>query len=356
MKKLVTLTAASALLGLGALSLSSQALATELQVSTWAGPNHGVNTIVWPTWANWVEEATEGRVTVNVVHDMGPPGAQMDLIADGVADATWLFHGLMPGRFELTKLPELPTFEEFSSEAASVAYWRTHHEYFAEAGEHRGVELIGLGVHGPGTLFLREGIDDLDDLANKRVRIGGGIMADISGALSLSGVALPPGGTYEAATQGVIDGAMLTLEGLRSFRLAEVLPYTVEMPGGFYRGSFSLVMNPDTWASLSDEDREAIASVSGERLSRLFGYMMDVVDVRGVEFAREQGNTFIELPDAEVERFKAMAAELPDQWVAEAARRDVDGSGALAHFREQLERAAEEPGMGPEDVVDNSAM
>jgi len=354
MKKLVTLTAASALLGMGA--LSSQALATELQVSTWAGPNHGVNTIVWPTWANWVEEATEGRVTVNVVHDMGPPGAQMELVADGVADATWLFHGLMPGRFELTKLPEFPTFEEFSSEDASVAYWRTHHEFLDEAGEHRGVELIGLGVHGPGSLFLSESIDGLDDLANKRVRIGGGIMADISSALSLSGVALPPGGTYEAATQGVVDGAMLTLEGLRSFRLAEVLPYTVEMPGGFYRGSFSLVMNPDTWASLSDEDRDAIESVSGERLSRLFGYMMDVVDVRGVEFARERGNTFIELPQAEIERFMAMTAELPDQWAESVGETGVDGEAALAYFHEELAKVGEEPGMKPEDVVDNSAI
>lgn len=131
--------------------------------------------------------------------------------------------------------------------------------------------------------------------------------------LLLRRVALPPAGTYEAATQGVIDGAMLTLEGLKSFRLAEVLPYTVQMPGGFYRGSFSLVINPDTWALLSEEDRTAIEEVSGERLSRLFGYMMDVVDERGVEFAKEQGNTFIELPDEEVERFQQMVTNLPGQ-------------------------------------------
>ena len=351
MKKLATLTTLTAL-SLGAFQAAA---ATELQVSTWAGPNHGVNTIVWPTWASWVEEATEGRVTVNVVHDMGPPGAQMELIADGVADVTWLFHGLMPGRFELTKLPELPTFEDFPSEDASVAYWRTHNEYFIEAGEHRGVEVIGVGVHGPGALFLDRSIDSLDDLDGKRVRIGGGVMADISNALDLTGVALPPAGTYEAATQGVVDGAMLTLEGLKSFRLAEVLPYTVQMPGGFYRGSFSLVMNPDTWASLSEEDREAIESVSGERLSRLFGYMMDVVDVRGIEFAEERGNTFIELPAEEVERFQQMAAELPGKWKAEAERKGVDGEAARAYFLEQLEAVGKEEGLSADEVIDPEA-
>ncbi|CAM4321768.1 TRAP transporter substrate-binding protein [Vreelandella rituensis] len=352
MKKLATVTTFSALMTLGA--FQGATAATELQVSTWAGPNHGVNTIVWPTWGSWVEEATEGRVTVNVIHDLGPPDAQMELVADGVADATWLFHGLMPGRFELTKLPELPTFEDFSSEDASVAYWRTHNDYLAEAGEHRGVEVIGLGVHGPGALYLDESIDSLDDLDGKRVRIGGGTMADISNALELTGVALPPAGTYEAATQGVIDGAMLTLEGLKSFRLAEVLPYTVQMPGGFYRGSFSLVINPDTWASLSEEDRAAIEEVSGERLSRLFGYMMDVVDERGVEFAEEQGNTFIELPDEEVERFKQMVADLPEQWEAEASERGVDGEAARAFFLEQLEAVGDEEGMSEDNLVDQS--
>ncbi len=351
MHKLATLTTLTAL----SLGVFQASMATELTVSTWAGPNHGVNTIVWPTWASWVEEATEGRVTVNVVHDMGPPNAQMELIADGVADVTWLFHGLMPGRFELTKLPELPTFEEFSSEAASVAYWRTHNEYFADAGEHRGVEVIAVGVHGPGSLFLSQSIDSLDELRGKRVRIGGGVMSDISSALALTGVALPPASTYEAATQGVIDGAMLTLEGLRSFRLAEVLPYTVQMPGGFYRGSFSLVMNPDTWASLSEEDREAIESVSGEKLSRLFGYMMDVVDVRGIEFAEQRGNTFIELPAEEIERFQQLAAELPEAWMEAAGAKGVDGEAAHAFFFEQLDAAEGEEGLSADEVIDPEA-
>lgn len=354
MKKMATLTTFSALMFLGSLQ-GALAADTVLQVSTWAGPNHGVNTIVWPTWGSWVEEATDGRVTVNVTHDMGPPDAQMELVADGVADVTWLFHGLMPGRFELTKLPELPTFESFSSENASVAYWRTHNEFLAEAGEHRGVQVIGLGVHGPGALYLDESIDSLSDLDGKRVRIGGGIMADISNVLDLTGVALPPASTYEAATQGVIDGAMLTLEGLKSFRLAEVLPYTVQMPGGFYRGSFSLVINPDTWSSLSEEDRVAIEKVSGERLSRLFGYMMDVVDERGIEFAKAQGNTFIELPAAEVERFQQVAVDLPGQWETEASERGVNGEAARAFFLEQLSAVGDEEGLSAEDVVDPGA-
>lgn len=99
---------------------------TVLQVTAWGGPNHEVNIHIWPTWGKWVEEATDGRVTVNITHDMGPPGSQMAIVADGIADVGYFFHGYNPGRFELTKLPELPTFEDYSSEIASAAYWYTH--------------------------------------------------------------------------------------------------------------------------------------------------------------------------------------------------------------------------------------
>ena len=333
--------------------MSTSALAqTTLTVSTWAGPNHGINTMVWPAWGAWIEEATEGRVTVEVVHDMGPPASQMERVADGIADATWVFHGYNTGRFELTKLPEFPTFEDFSSENASAAYWRTHQEYLAEAGEHRGVDVVAAGVHGPGWIFSSEKFETLDDMKGKRIRVGGGVMGDLSNALELTGVALPPTGVYEAASQGVIDGAMLSLEGLRSFRVAEVLPYTLTVDGGFYRGSFSIAMNPMFWDQVSPEDREAIEAVSGERLSRLFGYMMDVVDARGVEFAEEQGNTFTEISAADVDRLRDINEELVTGWSESVSDRGVDALAAIEFFREQLVEAARHDSIADQIVTE----
>lgn len=324
--------------------MSTSALAeTTLTISTWAGPNHGINTIVWPTWGAWIEEATEGRVTVDVVHDMGPPDSQMAMVADGIADATWVFHGYNAGRFELTKLPEFPTFEDFSSENASAAYWRTHQEYLAEAGEHRGVDVVAAGVHGPGWIFTSEKVETLEELEGQRIRVGGGVMGDLSNALDLTGVALPPTGVYEAGSQGVIDGAMLVPEGLRSFRVAEIFPYTLKVDGGFYRGSFTIAMNPMFWDNISPEDREAIESVSGEQLSRLFGYMMDVSDVRGVAFAEEQGHTFTDLGEEDLETLRGISEEMIAEWAEEVTEeRGVDAMAAIEYFREQLSDAAEE--------------
>lgn len=326
---------------IAAATLGTSAFAqTTITVSTWAGPNHGINTMVWPTWKAWIEEATEGRVTVDVVHDLGPPASQMEMVADGIADATWVFHGYNAGRFLATQLPEFPTFEDFSSENASAAYWHTHQQHLAQADEHRGVDVVAAGVHGPGWIFSSEQYQTLADLESERIRVGGGVMGDLSNALSLTGVALPPTGVYEAGSQGVIDGAMLVPEGLRSFRVAEVFPYTLTVDGGFYRGSFTIVVNPSIWDEMSAEDRAAVEGVSGERLSRLFGYMMDVSDERGVEFAEEQGHTFTALGDEDLETLRGISSDLVDTWSENVSERGVDAQAALEYFHQQLEEAA----------------
>lgn len=54
-------------------------------------------------------------------------------------------------------------------------------------------------------------------------------------------------------------------------RFKDVAPYTVKLPNGLYLGSFGIFLSPDFMAKLSEKDREAIRSVSGERLSALAG-------------------------------------------------------------------------------------
>lgn len=336
MRKIWALAAAVTMLA--ATAASAQ---TVINVSTWGGPNHGVNTIVWPTWKTWIEEATDNRVTVRVIHDLAPPQAQMDAVTDGVADASWIFHSHLSSRFKLTQLADFPVRGEYSSEVVSAAYWHTYNKHLAPANEHRGVEVMAVAVHGPGQIFMREKITSLDQLAGKRVRVGGGVMNEVLGALKGVGVAFPPPATYEAASTGVIDGAMLPVESLTTFKLDEVAPHIFALDGGFYRGSFAIVMNPRVWEKVSAEDRAAIENVSGESLARLFGYMMDQADQRALDVA----TSYTRASAADTARVHEFVDGLKARWIKEASASGVDGEAALTDLLRHIEQKNQEAGI-----------
>jgi TRAP-type C4-dicarboxylate transport system substrate-binding protein len=306
---------------------------TVIRVSSWAPPTHAINAVVWPAWGKLIEQASEGRVTIKIEYNLGPPPAQMDLIRDGVADATWMFHGYNPGRFLLTKAVELPGLGT-NAEAASVAYWRVHQKYFADANEHEGVTLVGLTSHGPGIIHTKQPIAQLEDLKDLKIRIGGGVSADVGNLLGVVGVQVPAPKVYETLAQGVADGIFMPMETKKSFRLKEVAPFSMIMPGGLYYGSFAFVMNTDTLESLDEQDRAAVMQASGEVLSRIAGQAWDAADEEGLADAEASGNTIVTADDAIAARYSELVAPIEQAWIEEAGAKGIDAAAALAELRE----------------------
>ena len=146
MKKFIKMALASTALAL--CSGAATAQETILTISSWAPPTHGMNAILWPEFTKMLEDASEGLISAEVKYGLAPPPAQFDLVLDGVADVSWVFHGYNPGRFVATKMIELPGYEG-NAEAASVAYWRAYEQYLSEANEHQGVKVLAMMTHGP---------------------------------------------------------------------------------------------------------------------------------------------------------------------------------------------------------------
>ena len=329
MKKLSVLGTALALSVAWSATASSE---TVLRISSWASPKHGINATVWPTWGKMIEEATQGRVTTKIEYNLGSPVAQMDLIRDGVADAMWTFHGYNPGRFFLTHLVEMPGLGT-SAEAASVAYWRIHEKYLKDKGIHPGLKVVGLTSHGPGIIHTKQPIEKLSDLNGLKIRIGGGVSGEVGKVLGVVGVRVPAPKVYETVAQGVADGVFMPMETKKSFKLKEVAPYSLIMPGGLYYGSFVFAMNPDRFNGLDKADQDAIMSVSGEVLSKLAGKMWDDVDAIGLEDAKASGNTIATASDEMAAEYMKMVAPIEQAWIEKANEQGLDGAAVLAEFR-----------------------
>lgn len=317
----------------------TMALAQEhtLTISSWAPPTHGINATMWPNLVSMIEEATDGRVTAEIKLGLASPPAQMDLILDGAADMSVIFHGYQAGRFTATKMIELPGYEG-SAEAASVAYWAVHEEHLAAANEHRGVKLIALMTHGPAQLHSSKDISSMADIDGMKVRIPGGVGGDVGAALGATGIQVPAPKVYETLASNAADGVVMPYESRVGFKLTEVATNVYEMPGGLYRGSFALIMNKDAFADLPEDLQKALdEKVFGAPASRMAGIMWDDIDAKGRAATEStDGNAIIAASAEDQAKFAGIAEEVRASVMAEVDAKGVDAAAALEMIKKVM--------------------
>lgn len=323
--------------------MGAQAFAAEytLTIASWAPPTHGMNAIFWPELTKMIEEATDGRVTAEVKYGLAPPPAMFDIVADGAADMTWIFNGYNPGQFVATKLIELPGYEG-DAEAASVAYWRVHEKMLADLDEHAGVKVIGLMTHGPGQFHSAKPVSSIDDFNGMKVRLGGGVSGDVGTELGMAAIQVPAPKVYETLASGAADAVMMPAEGRKSFKLVEVTPYFYVMPGGFYRGAFSLIMNEDAFADLPEDLQQALEEkVFGEPASRAAGRMWDKIDAEGLALTKAtEGNQIITASPEDQAKFKAVADKIIAKVSEEVSAKGVDAAAAIQMIKDEMAKEA----------------
>ncbi|MGD9860852.1 MAG: TRAP transporter substrate-binding protein [Marinobacterium sp.] len=332
MKKMMFRVAATATIALLASGAQAE---TRLTMSSWLPSGHPLVRDVMAPWANSVEEATEGRVKVVMLPSaLGHPRVHYDLAAEGQADITYSAHGYTPGRFSLYKMVEFP-FGGDSAEATSAAYWQVYNKYLSKADEHKDVKLLGLFTHGPGHIHnSRRSVKSAADMQGLKLRVGGGIMNELSTALGAVSLQQPSSSTYEMVSSGVADGTLFPLESVPAFNIQDKTTYTTLVPGGLYNFSFFVVMNEDRFESLPEEDQAAIEKVSGETLARLAGRMWDTQDAKGLEAIKANGNEVLTADEAFMNEIRTASEPMVQEWLKQAEAAGVDGAAALAEFRE----------------------
>jgi TRAP-type transport system periplasmic protein len=314
--------------------------ATTLTMSNWLPTKHVIVAEMMVPWIAAVEKATQGRVKVKILpKPLGKPPAHYDIAREGTADLTYGIHGYQPGRFLLTNVTEMP-FLGNDGEHISVAYWRTYQKHMAKAGEHNDVKLLGLFTHGPGQIMNVKGkeITAVSQLKDMKMRIGGGIVKQVTANFGIAQMFMPAPQVYEALSRGVADGVMFPLEAIDGFRLQKTITNVTTIDGGLYNTSFFFVMNKNKWASLSEADRAAIDSVSGEAFAKIAGKAFQLRDDQGVKKLLANGGKITQAPAAMLSEIKGYADTVETEWAKKAAEKGVDGAAALADMRAQVKK------------------
>lgn len=328
--------ALAALLWLGAPAQAQQAVILKVHHFLPSTSNAQVNLI--QPWCDKIAKESNERLKCQIYPAMqlgGTPPQLFDQVRDGVADIVWTIPTYSAGRFTKSEVFELP-FLVPSAKIGSQALWTYVQKNALD--EFKGTHLIFLHVHDGAVLHTNgKRVSTLEDLKGLKLRGATRINARVLTALGATPVQMPLPAVPEAITKGVIDGAVVPWEGVPAIKLQEICNYHLEVPQGMPRFAntiFAFAMNQARYDSLPTELKKVIDANSGLQPSAEAGAKaFDAVVEKHRQLARDRGNTFATLSEAEVKRWIDAGKPVEADWIKEVDAKGADGAKLLNEAR-----------------------
>jgi TRAP-type C4-dicarboxylate transport system substrate-binding protein len=306
--------------------------------SAWLPPTHAAYEGFIKVWAKQVEDATQGRVKIDIVPPLGTPQAHYDLVRNGVADVTNITTANTANRFPLLKGLEMPFLSDQNS-AMSIAAWRTYERFFAAANEFEGVKLGGLFIVGPYQVYTtKKEIRAIDDLKGQKIREAGGMTKEVVEALGATPFFAPAPQTYDVLSKGVGDGVLFPPESIPGFKVTSAVRHGLHVAGGFNQAAQALIINEAKWKALSPADQAAIEKLLGEHTARLWGELWDKTNAAAVDTMRKEGVGITTAAGPLLAEIQKRLGAIEGAWLAEAQKKNVDGKAALAFMRDEVKK------------------
>ncbi|MBP0483507.1 TRAP transporter substrate-binding protein [Sagittula salina] len=327
MKLLKTL--ASSAIALGLVAGAAAAQEHTLKLHHFLSPKAPAHTQMLEPWAKRVEEATDGRVKIEIFPAMtlgGKPPQLPRQARDGVVDLVWIVNAYAAGAFPRTEVFELPGVHQGDNAAVNKAMLAMYDEFLAE--DFQGVVPMFQHVHqGQAMHMAADEVRSPADLEGKKIRIPSRTGAWVLEALGASPVQTAVGEIPVALSKKVIDGALIPWEIIPALKIQEVTDYQIEGPGGKRLGttSFSVLMNEDRWNSMPEDIQAAFREVSDADWHAEVGEIWKAADDFGIKIATDSGNTHIQLTDEEWAAFEERTAPVVNRWIEEMDGQGIDG-------------------------------
>lgn len=114
-----------------------------------------MNRIVFQSWINWLDKASDGRIKINLLPagNVAKPSGFYDAARTGVVDISDQALSYVPGRFPLLEVVNLPLIFDFpASKAAAMTCMELYEKYpeiRAELGDLQEVKVLCIHASGP---------------------------------------------------------------------------------------------------------------------------------------------------------------------------------------------------------------
>ena len=232
------------------------------------------------------------------------PRGYYSMLLDGVADIVLTLPGYTATVFPMTVLSVYPGVCD-SAIDCTAALQRARpvleEEYRAK--------VLAMWSATPPVLITRDRpVRRLEDMQGLRLRVSSRLEMPFIEALGASPVMQPVSEVQQNLHTGVIDGVVITAGGIVPYQLQEAAAYlTTWLP--LSAAPFVLLMNRDTYESLSEQERSWVDESANASLSLSAARGYELTSAHGLRTARDAGVELIDLSDPERARFEDAVAD-----------------------------------------------
>lgn len=280
----------------------------------------------------WLPEqlvwATPTRMFVDHVNEIGEGILRIDLTGPEAIPATEQANALRTGLLDMATLPPglykqqvpLGNAQDISDMSVQEQKANGAYDYIREmTQEQLGAYMLasygdGINFH----IYVNQEISSVEDLEGLRLRSSPLYNAFFE-ALGISITSTPAPDVYTALERGVVAGLGWPYWGVQDLGWDEFLVTRVDP--GFYNVAINILINNDTWAGLTDEER-GILEESVTWLEAELPAFVAEQDARNLAAQQEAGIT----PFDAGPEFAVMAADI--YW-EEMSKIDADGTAEL---------------------------
>ncbi len=208
----------------------------------------------------------------------------------------------------------LPFLLNNAHEAVAVAE-ELYPKYFKKEFEQYGVVVNRMAHTSPYHLFTSaKAVRTLEDIKGMKIRAGGGTHAAIIGALGATQTAIPGAEAYTAFQRGIVDGVHFGDAIAPVFKVHEIAKYRTT--NGFNILTIEYCASKEFFDGLP-KDLQLVYNAWARQTAQADSQgFYSIGDVIGLARTKEAGVEVINMPDAELDRWKAAVAPLEAEWIA----------------------------------------
>jgi TRAP-type C4-dicarboxylate transport system substrate-binding protein len=285
-------------------------------------------------WKTEVEKRTNGQVAIKTYPGGTLLGAKemMDGVIAGQADIGNLCMAYQPGRFVLTNLTSLPVGIA-DARTGSLVLLDIYEQYKPK--EFAAVKVLAMFTTAPTNIMSKVPVRTLGDLKGLELRASG-VPAQCLAAWGASPVGMPKSDYPEALQKGVVKGELSSLESLKDFKFAELLPYATITNTVIY--PFAVVMNMEKWNRLPADVQTVMEDLVREQ-SEWTGNYMDEHVKESVTWSQQNHNLeLITLSPAEKAQWDALLEPIKAKGIAEATAAGIPAEEIMVDIQKLIKK------------------